>query len=95
MNQAKTDKNWLINMGFICLSYSILITFLSYFTINYNFEFLKNSFLLKLYFSIDNSFSGYLIAGFWAFMDIYVLLTIFAIFYQFSEKIINSIDKNA
>lgn len=95
MYQEKTDKNWAINLGFICLSYAVLITFLSYFTLNYNLEFLKNSYLFKFYFSVDNSFAGYLIAGTWAFMDIFVLVTIFAIFYYISEKIINSLEKNA
>jgi hypothetical protein len=71
------------------------VTILSYFTLNYNIDFLKNSFLFKFYFAIDNSFGGYLIAGTWAFMDIFVLVTLFALFYSFSEKIINSVDKNA
>jgi len=95
MNQIKTEKNSLVNIGLICLSYALLITFLSYFALNYNLDFLKDSFLFKFYFSLDNSFAGYLIAGTWAFMDILVLMTFLAFFYFISEKIISSIDKNA
>jgi hypothetical protein len=68
---------------------------LSYFSLNYNLDLIKNSFIFNLYYSLDKSFAGYLIAGTWAFMDIFVVLTIFSIFYIFSEKIINSLDKNA
>lgn len=95
MEQSKTDKNWVVNLGFICLSYAVLVTFLGYFSTNYNFDFLKNSFLYQFYFSLDNSFAGYIIAGTWAFLDIFVIVTIFSIFYYLSEKLISSIDKNA
>lgn len=95
MNQIKSDKNSLVNIGLICFSYALLVTILSYFALNYNLDFLKNSFLFKFYFSIDNSFGGYLIAGTWAFMDIFVLMTILTFFYFISEKIISSLDKNA
>ena len=95
MIQEKTDKNRLFNLGIICLSYSILVTFLSYFTLNYNIEFLKNSFLFNLYFSIDNSFGGYLIAGIWAFLDVFVIVTLGTFLFILSEKIVSSIDKNA
>jgi len=88
-------KNTLFNLGFICLSYSLLVTFLGYFSLYSNIEFLKKSFIFDIYFSIDNSFAGYLITGIWSFMDMFVILTIFSFFYTFSEKIVSSIDTNA
>jgi len=94
MEKQVNEKNWIVNLGFICLSYSLLVVFLGYFAKNYQIDFLNNSFLFKIYFSMDNSFAGYIITGIWSFLDIFVLVTIFALFYSISEKIINSLEKN-
>lgn len=95
MKTSKNPKNWVINILLTCLSYALLVTFLGYFSLNYDLEILKNSFLFNLYSSIDNSFGGFLIAGTWAFLDIFVVLTFFSILFYFSEKIVQSLDKNA
>ena len=95
MFEANISKNRLFNLGFICLSYSILVTLLGYFSINSEVEFFKKSYIFDIYYSLDNSFGGYIIAGIWAFLDMFVILTISTFLYSISEKIVSSLDKNA
>ena len=91
----KITKNQIVNLLVIALCYAILVTSLGYFSINYQLDFLKNSFLFKTYFYLDNSFGGYLISGMWAFFDITTLMVIFGSIYLFADQILASIDKNA
>lgn len=95
----KITKTHIFNIPIVALlgalCYAILVTSLGYFSINYQLDFLKDSFLFKTYFYLDNSFGGYIITGMWAFFDIATLMIIFFSIYLLADKILVSIDKNA